>query len=280
MAAYAAAAQMSAVAHAQDVDTSITPDVENAFVGDYFVVGAGAVAVTDYEGSDDYQIAPALAFRGRVGGIGIFTRGIGIGADFMPEFEGTPIGLSLGPVIRYRSNRTGKVEDRIVRLLPRLDKTWEAGLAGGISYRGLITKKDSLSFSSDIRWTVSGNKGGRIITPGISYFTPVSRAAGVGLTLGADHVNGDYADYNYSIDAGGSAASGLAAFKAKGGWKDWSARIVTGYDLDGDLRNGGWAVGAAVSYQRLIGSAAKSPITSVRGSRSQWMGGIGVGYTF
>lgn len=280
LAACAAIALPSVNAVAAEADEGISPDVENAFVGDYLVVGAGAIALPDHEGSDDYQIAPAMAFRGRVSGIGIFSRGIGIGADLVPEFENSPISLSFGPVVRYRSNRSGKVDDRIVRLLPRLDKTWEAGVTGGIGYRGLITKKDSLSFSSDVRWTVSGNKGGRIITPGVSYFTPVSRAAGVGISFGADHVNGDYADYNYSIDAAGAAASGLPVYKAKGGWKDWGGRIYGGYDLDGNLRNGGWAVGAMVSYERMLGSAARTPITSIRGSRSQWMGGVGVGYTF
>lgn len=267
-------------AMADEGDTDFSKDVGNAFKGDFLVVAAGALALPDYEGSDDYQIGPGLGFRARVSGFGIFSRGIGIGADLVPEIEGTKFAFSLGPVVRYRSNRSGKVDDKVVRLLPRLGKTWEAGITGGISYRGLLTPKDSISLSSDIRWTVSGNKGGRIITPGVSYFTPISKAAGVGFSIGADHVNGDYARYNYSIDAAGAAASGLPQYRAKGGWKDWSSRFYVGYDLDGDLRNGGWGVGGVVSYSRLLGSAAKTPITSERGNRSQWMGGIGVGYTF
>lgn len=271
---------MPVAAHAEEGNPDISPDMVNAFEGDYLVLGAGALAVPDHEGSDEYQAAPALAFRGRVGGIGIFSRGIGIGADLVPEIEGSSLGLSLGPVLRYRSNRSGKVKDRVVRLLPELSSTWEAGLTGGISYRGLLSRKDSLSFGSDMRWTVSGNKGGRIITTSLSYFTPVSRGAGVGLSLGADHVNGDYARYNYSIDAAGAAASGLPAYRAKGGWKNWSSRIYAGFDLDGNLRNGGWAAGVVLSYQHLLGSAAHTPITAIRGSRHQWVGGIGVGYTF
>lgn len=265
---------------ADDGDTSIDKDVGSAFKGDYLVIATGVLAAPDYEGSDDYRIGPGLGFRARVSGIGIFSRGIGIGADFVPEIEGMPVTFSLGPVVRYRSNRSGKVDDKIVRLLPRLNKTWEAGITSGVSYRGLFTPKDSISLSSDIRWTVSGNKGGRIITPGISYFTPISKAAAVGMSAGVDHVNGDYARYNYSIDAAGAAASGLPQYRAKGGWKNWGSRIYAGYDLDGDLRNGGWGVGAVVSYQRMLGSAADTPITSMRGSRSQWMGGIGIGYTF
>ena len=78
----------------------------------------------------------------------------------------------------------------------------------------------------------------------------------------------------------GSAASGLPVYRAKGGWKNWNSRFVAAYDLDGDLRNGGWAVGAAVSYTRLRGSAAKTPITALRGSRDQWLGALGLAYTF
>lgn len=280
LSAMAVAMAFPGVALAENEAPGISPSVESAYDGDYLVVGAGGLVIPDYDGSDDYKVAPALAFRGRVGGIGIFSRGMGVGADLIPEIKGSRIGLTLGPVVRYRTNRHRHVQDSVVRLLPKLAATWEAGVTLGISYRRLLTPKDSLSLNADVRWTVSGNKGGQIITSSINYFTPISKAAGVGLSVGADHVNRDYADFNYSVDAAGALASGLPEFRAKSGWKDWSARFYAGYDLDGNLRNGGWAVGAVVTYQRLLGSAAATPITSLRGSRDQWIGGVGVGYTF
>lgn len=267
-------------ASAQDMADEVSVDIENAYAGDFLLVGAGAIVTPDYEGSDDYTFTPAGGFRARVGGIGIYSSGMGIGADIVPDEKGARVAFSFGPVIRYRSDRSGKVKDDVVNLLPRLDDTWEAGLSADISFRKLITPKDSLSFGTDVRWTFSGNRGGRIITTNVSYFTPVSRAAGIGISVGMDHVNDTYADYYYSIDPAGSAASGLPVYQGKGGWKNASGRLYFGYDLDGNLRNGGWAVGGAVNYTRLRGSAAETPITSIRGDRDQWMAGAGIAYTF
>lgn len=273
-------ALMPAPARAQDIAEEVSVDIENAYAGDFLLIGAGAIYSPDYEGSDEYSISPAAGFRARIAGIGIYSSGIGIGADFIPDPKGAKVAFSLGPVIRYRADRSGKVKDEVVNLLPRLDETWEAGVSADVSFRKLLTPKDSLSFGTDVRWTFSGNRGGRIITANVSYFTPVSPAAGVGVSLGMDHVNDDYADYYYSIDAEGSAASGLPLYQGKGGWKNASGRIYFGYDLDGNLRNGGWAVGAALNYTRLRGSAAATPITSIRGDRDQWMAGAGIAYTF
>jgi outer membrane scaffolding protein for murein synthesis (MipA/OmpV family) len=93
-------------------------------------------------------------------------------------------------------------------------------------------------------------------------------------------MSGEYARYNYSISPAQSAASGLPAYRAKGGFKEASAGAFTGIDLDGNLLNGGFALGAGVLYSRLYGSAAKTPITRDRGSRSQWIAGGGIAYVF
>jgi outer membrane scaffolding protein for murein synthesis (MipA/OmpV family) len=37
---------------------------------------------------------------------------------------------------------------------------------------------------------------------------------------------------------------------------------------------------AVGGYTRLLGDAADSPMTSIRGSADQWLAGAGVGYTF
>jgi len=262
-------------------DMVVIPEAtDSAFQGDYLSVGVGMIYASDYEGSDDYKMMPAAGFRGRVGDVRIFSRGIGIGADFLPEPRGADVHFTLGPVMTYRANRTGTVKDDVVRLLPKLSGVLEVGVTLGVSFDGVLIKQDSLSFSSDVRWGVTGNKGSRVITANVNYFTPVSRAAGVGVSLGMHNVDSKYADYNYSIDDAGSMASGLPAYQGKGGWKNANARFFAGYDLDGNIRNGGWVVGGAISYERLLNSAAETPITRMRGSRNQWMAGLGLGYTF
>lgn len=261
-------------------EVTIPGDVDNAFVGDFLTIGAGVAYAPDYEGSNDLELRPVAGFRARLGDIRVFSRGIGLGADLIPDPSEAKIAFSLGPVIRYRADRAGKVKDRVVRLLPRLDETWEAGVAGGVTFEDLLNSKDALSLSGDVRWSFAGNKGGRIIATSVSYFTPLSHAAGAGFSFGADHVNRAYADHYYSIDAAGSAASGLPAYQGRGGWKSWSATFFGGYDLDGNIRNGGWAVGAVTRYERLRGSAAQTPITAIRGDRNQWLFAAGLGYTF
>ena len=36
----------------------------------------------------------------------------------------------------------------------------------------------------------------------------------------------------------------------------------------------------ALRAERMLGDAADSPITSIRGSANQWRGAVGIGYTF
>lgn len=267
-------------AHADQADGTVPRDIDNAFEGDYLIVGAGVGYTPDYSGSDDYMLRPIGGFRASISNIRIFSSGVGVGADLIPDAKAARVKFALGPVLRYRANRTGKVRDDVVRRLPRLKETWEAGIVGGVSLDDILHGRDSLSLGMDVRWSFAGNKGARIISTDISYFTPVSRAAGIGVSLGMDHVNRDYADYHYSVTAQASAASGLPAYQASGGWKNRTARLYGGYDLDGNLRNGGWGIGGIISYERLRGAAAHTPITALRGSREQWFAGIGLGYTF
>ena len=53
-----------------------------------------------------------------------------------------------------------------------------------------------------------------------------------------------------------------------------------GFDLDGDFRNGGFAIGVAGGYTRMLGDAARTPYTSIRGDADQWFAAAGIGYIF
>ena len=137
-----------------------------------------------------------------------------------------------------------------------------------------------LSFSTDIQWDVAGAHNGRLISPSISYVTPLSKAIFARLSLAATHVDGNYADTYFSIDSVGSAASGLPQFDADGGWKSYGASLLGGVDLSGDARDGGWGVFGLVMYSRLTGDAKRSPVTSLRGDADQWFLAGGISYTF
>jgi outer membrane scaffolding protein for murein synthesis (MipA/OmpV family) len=253
----------------------------SAFSGDFLIVGAGAVVVPSYEGSNDLKVIPAGAVAGRVGGIGINARAFGVALDLIPDSNRSGgIGFTAGPVLRYRTNRTGNVRDEVVAKLGKLKGVVEAGVVVGIDAKKVFNPYDSLSFSVDFRWDVSGQGSGMIVAPGVSYLTPVSEGIAVGGAINANFIDDRYAQYNFGISPAGSAASGLPAYTARGGLKDIGVGAFVAFDLNGNFLDGGPSVGLGALYSRLFNSAAETPITSIRGSRNQVIFGAGVGYTF
>ena len=272
-----AACSSSAPAAAQELPT-IAPE-KSVFTGDFLLVGVGAVAVPSYEGAGELHVLPAAGVAGRIGGISINPRAAGVALDLIPD-SSARASFTLGPVLRYRTNRTGKVADPVVAQLGKLKGVIEAGVVGGMAFKGVLNPHDSLSASVDLRWDISGRGSGLIVSPGVSYLTPVSRAQVVGMALGANFIDQRYAQYNFAVTPAGSAASGLPVYNAHGGLKDWNFGAFTARDLNGNFLDGGLAIAVGAQFSRLYGSAAESPITRLRGKRSQWIFGGGLAWVF
>ncbi|WP_022681929.1 MipA/OmpV family protein [Sphingobium bisphenolivorans] len=248
-------------------------------------VGVGAAAVPSYEGSDDYRILPIPQLRGRVDGFAFWTRGPGIYLDLVRDGENNGLDFELGPVVTARFDRSSRknIKDDAVRLLGKRDVAVEVGGFVGIGKTGVITSAyDNLSARVAVTKDVAGAHGSYIITPAIEYATPLSQTSFVGVGVSADYVGKKYGRYYYDIDAGGSAASGLPVYGDAGngsGFKKVNANIAGGISLSGDIRRG-WAIFAMGGYSRILGDYARSPIVSIAGSKNQWIGAVGVGYTF
>ena len=253
---------------------------KNVFDGDYVVVGAGVLAGPDYKGSNDSHISPGFGAAGEVGGIGFTIRGPSLSTDLISDPPGADVRFRFGPQVRLRSNRSSKVDDPVVAALGKLDRVVEAGFRVGISVDDVLSRKDSLSAGVSARWDISGKHSGMVLSPSATYRLPVSRAQVFGVQLSTQFADGKYADYNYAVSPEGAAASGLPVYNAKGGFHEASLGIATARDLDGDFLNGGFAIGVGAMYSRLFGSAAHTPITSIRGDRDQWVFGAGLSYTF
>ena len=245
---------------------------------DTFTIGAGVAWIPDYEGSDDYKITPAAAVRGRIGGMSFFSRATWLYLDVVPRGSGQ-LDFDVGPIVGARFNRTGKVKDNRVDALPELDAAIEVGGFAGVSLHGLTNPYDNLSFRVDFLKDVGGAHKSSVITPTIDFGTPLSRTIYVGATLSADFAGGGYADYYFGIDPSDSLASGLPVYNPDGGFKSWDLGLLGALSLTGDLTHG-WSLFAAGSYSHLAGDFKDSPIVDQRGSASQWLGAIGVGYTF
>lgn len=260
-------------------DSGAAPE-KSVYDGDFLIVAAGPVVIPSYEGSNDTAIMPGLAIAGRVHGIGINPRAAGIAFDVIPDKEGSRVGFSFGPVLRLRMNRSGSIKDPVVARLGKLPRVFETGVQAGLTLRHVLDSHDQLSIGAEVRWDVSGHGSGYIVTPSVSYLTPLSRKMVAGALFSTEFADSRYAHFNYDVTPAGSAASGLPAYSAHGGFKAFNLGMFLARDLNGNLLDGGFLIGGGVMYSRLYGSAAETPMTSIRGSRNQWFFGGGLGYVF
>jgi outer membrane protein len=243
-----------------------------------FTIAAGVGSAPDYEGSDEQRLIPAVALRGRVSGISFWTAGTALYVDLLARPQ-SGIDLDLGPIVGVRLNRSGDVKDAAVDKLPELDAAIEVGAFAGVSFHGLTNPYDSLSVRVDYLTDVGSAHESSLISPSVSFGSPLSRSTYVSASLSAEWAGGGYADYYYSISPAEGVVAGLPAYDADGGFKNWGLSLMGVQAVTGDL-TGGLGVFALGSYKHLSGDFKDSPIVNIRGRASQWMGAIGVTYTF
>ena len=61
--------------------------------------------------------------------------------------------------------------------------------------------------------------------------------------------------------------------------KNWKLSLLLNQSLSGNLLHG-FSIFGIGSYSRLVGDFKDSPIVSQRGSPNQWLGAIGLAYTW
>jgi outer membrane protein len=254
------------------------------FDENWLSVGVGAGLVPSYSGSDDYILFPLPLIVGRVGGVGLRPNGPGIRLDLLspapalgPNQKTT---FNFGPAIRFRNDRAQQIEDEVVELAEDLDVALEVGLAGGVTFPGVLNSNDSLTLNTQVRWDILGAHEGMLVEPTVGYSLPLSRAILFQGTVGLQFVDDSFADYYFTVTPDQSAATGLPLFEADGGLNSVSATAIVNFDLDGNALNGGFSIYSVMGYTRLVGDAANTPFTDLRGSANQFIFGVGVGYTF
>lgn len=248
-------------------------------------IGLGAAVVPTYEGSDEHRVLPLPQLRGKVKDRSFWTRGPALYVDMLADTDGEGWDVELGPVVGARFDRSSRkaINDPQVEALGKRDVAIEVGGFAGFGKTGVVTSAyDNLSARVAVTKDVAGAHESIIVTPQIEYFTPLSTKSFVGLGLSADYVGKRFGRYYFDIDPAGAAASGLPVYDRAGdkvGFRRVTASLAGGYSLSGDIRRG-WALFGVVGYSRLLGRYADSPIVSIAGSRNQWIGALGVGYTF
>ena len=253
-----------------------------AIGGDSITIGAGAGYLPDYEGSDHYQFRAIPGAIGSIGGFAFTLAGNRASVDLIPNKPGPTWDVQAGPIAVVNFNRSSlkSIGDPRIRALGKRSTAIEVGGFVGIGKTGVITSQfDSLSFSVSYRKGVSGAHRAGIVTPTLNYFTPLSTKAAVGVFASADYAERGYGQAYFDVDAAQSLASGLPVFSTRKGWKDYSIGTLATVALTGDLLHGFKLVGGG-TYTRLLNDFGRSPVVSIAGDRSQWLGIVGLAYTF
>lgn len=246
-------------------------------------VGIGAGLVPSYAGSDDYIIFPLPLLAGRIGGVGISPNGPGFALDLSgpaPAIGASKPRFFGGPAFRIRNDRANQVEDEVVELAEDLDFAFELGAQAGVSFPGVFNPLDTVTLTTQVRWDVAGAHDGMLVEPSIGYTRPFGPGIRFQTSIGAQFVDDSFADYYYTVTPAQSAATGLPLFTADGGLNSVSSTTTLAFDLDGNGLNGGLSVFTVLGYTRLIGDAKDTPFTSIRGDANNFIGGLGLAYTF
>lgn len=247
---------------------------------DFLAVGFGLALAPTYAGSNDYTpLALPVAF-GSLSGVRINPRGGGLALDLVPDpAEG--VGLDAGIVGRLRVDRAGPIGDEVVARLDRLDMAIELGLTVGARIPHLLNPYDSLMVNFDVLRDLNGAHGGLVFSPNLNYATPLGLGVFANLTVSSEFSGAAFQDYYFRISAQDALRTGLPVFEPRGaGFTRVGAMLLLAFDLDGDLRNGGWSVVTVSGYSRMLGDAAETPLTRLRGNPNQLVGALGIGYLF
>ncbi|MBL6946966.1 MAG: MipA/OmpV family protein [Rhodospirillales bacterium] len=242
-------------------------DEEGGFGG--FVM-AGAGFSSDYDGSDDYEFMPMALLHLSWDGYYANIAGPSVKINVVPFNN-----FDFGPTLSYGGGRDDDVEDDKVKLLREVDDSLEIGFFAEYRIANPADPRYEISVGLEAAKDVNDGHDGTLVTASLGYQRPVFGSFVWSLGTSASYADDDYMNAYFDIDANNASRSGLARFDAEGGIKDVGLSTSLSYRFGES-----WNVAGRVSYTRLIGDAADSPVVDDRGSADQLFGGITIGYGF
>lgn len=223
-----------------------------------FALGAGFGATPEYMGSDEMEGFATPAFK--FGALRWGAVDVGSGIRGIPDN-----GFGLNGAFRILNERTSDTSSQLAGLRD-IDIAIELGL--GLKYQ----QTNWMAFG-EVRKGVTGHDG-LTGTLGADWIVrPNDRwlfTAGPRVNFGDD----EFADTYFGIDTDEAAASSFTAYNATGGALSAGVLVTGTYFIDDK-----WALEGAISYVKLMGDAADSPIT-LAGSEDQWRIGFGLSRVF
>jgi outer membrane scaffolding protein for murein synthesis (MipA/OmpV family) len=245
-------------------------------------LGIGGGIAPEYEGARDYGFQPGGLIQGAVEGFDFQVRGTNIYVDLIRDMPDNDLNLILGPVVQLRLDRTSRksLKDPRIALLGTRDTAVELGGHVGISKKGFLIPPASLTFDLAFVHDVAGAHKSYIITPGVALASPLSQRSFARLGVSADFVGKGYGRTYFDTPAIAAPIPSLTGYATNGaGLKSMGTTFLITRDLGGNNRKG-WALFGLGGYKRLLGQYARSPIVRDAGDADQFLGVVGVAYSF
>jgi outer membrane scaffolding protein for murein synthesis (MipA/OmpV family) len=281
----AGALSLSVPAWAQDTTVANNPaaaEMAGQLGKNTVTIGLGAAYLPDYEGSNDYSFSPAPAALAYIDGHTITLIGNRLSVDLIGDKNNRDWDFQAGPigVVNLDRSAPSQIDDARVRALGKIGPAVELGGYVGIGKIGVVT-------SPYDRLSVS-----------LSYRHDVTGVHDSGIWQPS---------VNYFTPLSTKAAVGLFATAEHVG-RGYARRYFS-IDQNQSLASGlpvynasagwkdwsvgglatysitgnllkGWKLVGGLTYGRMINDFGDSPIVSQAGSRSQWLSALGIAYTF
>ncbi len=219
------------------------------------VLGAAAEAEPVYQGAAATRVYGGPVFNIRYKDIAVLSAGEGLGYNFL-RGRYYRVGVSLG----YDTGRQEKADYANLRGLGNIALSPSVKLFGAY----VLSKDFPMVVQTDVRQIVGGGAAGTL--GDLEAYMPLPGSSkGFVMFLGPSvtWANRSYLQKEFGVTQGQSLASGDPIFNVHGGTNS----VGLGFSATKFITQH-WLLNADLSYSRLLGSAADSPITETRVQRA------------
>ncbi len=223
-------------------------------------VGMGVAAIPRYEGDDHARFVPSPAFDLRYRDIAFLSAGDGLGVNLL-RGDTYRAGIAVG----YDTGRNPHITER-TQGLGNINAAPEPRLYAEAAYLPIV-------FTADLRKAIGGHEG---VIGDLGAYAPVVATDALVVFVGPSltFANGTYMEHYFGIDETQALGSveHLPFYTATGGMKNATIGVNAIYYFTDH-----WFVDCDAAYERLVGSAAASPIVT---SKDQLALSAILGYQF
>jgi MipA family protein len=239
---------------------------------DINILGIAVGSVPDYWGSSKNEGAVGPYGRYQFEGTQRYVQLLG------PELTVNLLNDSnwrLGPILRYRSARDDKVDDKVVSEMDQVDSAIEGGVF--VTYKLPLSEMPlhQVTFGADYETGKNGAEGHLKV----NYFQPFSKTIIGNIGLGMTYGNNKFMDNYFGV----TSAHDVALYPSLNGKEYNASSGVIGYSIPFGVSaflTPEWLLSVGGRYERLVSDAKDSPVVDQRGDPNQWMGGVGIAYVF